>query len=93
MISHIHRVLNPRQPDLAAGRAMIWAAILADPRQAVATTFSFRKRWYRVTARPSGDLTFVFRSNNQPVSSKLESELIRFLKLESELIRFLATEL
>ena len=82
MICQIHHLLSPNEPSLAAGRATIWSTILSDASIGVSMTFKFNRRWYRVTARPSGELTFVYRSNGLVVSPKVESNLIRFLAAE-----------
>lgn len=80
-MARVHELLSPEDPSLAEGRALIWAAILADPKPAVRLDFKYKNRWFSALARPHGALEFRYRTNAKdlPVKPELELELIKFL--------------
>lgn len=81
MPRQIHRFLNPKDPAQAETRAAIWLSLMAE-QDRIAVSVKFRRRWYLVTARPSGGFYIRFRSNGKEPSASVQADLIHFMGME-----------
>lgn len=79
----IHHLLNPDKPEVAVARGIVWSALMADPHTFL-LRFKHRRRWLRASARPSGDLSFTFTSNNKRVPESWEPGILLYLISEYE---------